>query len=171
MEASEAAVGLPHTQPAGAAAVHKPLDQAKLLSAEVERELSGVAQKRSSMHTRAAVLVAASGVLASFRTENWSSGWQMISVLISLAAAVLGLLVMRPRQQGEANATLYVTERLAAPVYSTAYSILQDNITELRNLRARNEEMALLVGWGYLLLVLAWLSSFILSALSHAKII
>lgn len=171
MEAAQESVAEVAPTTGEATPKEKPLEQAKLLNAEVTRQLAAVAQKRSSMHTRAAILVAASGVLTSFRTEDWNSGWQMISVVIALAAAVLGLLVMRPRRQGEANATLAFDERLEASVYSTAHSIVRDNITELKNLRARNEEMAHFVGWGYVLLVLAWMASFIISALSHADII
>ena len=78
-------------------------------------------------------------------------------------AAVYGLVVLRPRKGGEANATKMVRERLEADPYSTEYSIVKDNITTLAGIRSRVEVMAGRLLMGYLLLLLAWISTVLMA--------
>lgn len=148
-----------------------PVEQLKLIGAEVTRQLAAVASKRAGLHTRAALLVAASGVLTSVQSSSWASGWQFISVALSVAAAILGLIILRPRRGDDSNATLYVNERLDADPYSTEYSIVMDNIVVLKGGRKRIEDMAKKLMAGYIVLVAAWASTLMVAALSHAKLI
>jgi hypothetical protein len=149
----------------------KPFDQLKLLHQEVDRELGALSQRRSGMHTRATILVAASGVLATVQTTSWDSLWQLVGVFLSLVAAGFGLLVLRPWPGVVASATLHVKERLNADPYSTEYSIVMDNILTLEDGRKRTERLALWLVQGFLVLVLAWVATLIVAVLEQMKVI
>lgn len=144
----------------------QPVEQLELLNTEVTRQLGSVAAKRTGLHTRGAILVTAGGLLASLHsTQVSASPWQYVTVGLSVAAVVLGLLVVRPRAGDDSNATLYVDERLDADAYSTEYSIVNDNIQTLRGAMARIEIMAKQLTVGYGILVLAWVSTLVIQAL------
>lgn len=146
----------------------QPIEQLKSVGAEVTRQLGAVATKSASFHTRAALLVAASGVLTTVQSSSWASGWPIISVALSVIAAMFGLMVLRPIAGSESNATLIFDERLDADIYSTEYSIVKDNIEALGNGMRRIEHMAKMLMAGYVILVTAWLATLAVSALSQA---
>jgi hypothetical protein len=148
-----------------------PVDQLKLVHAEVDRQRTAINARLGNMHTRAAILVTASGVYSTVQANNWTTGWQFIGIVLSIAAAVIGLLSMRPSKGTDANATLSFRERLMADSYSTEYSIVEDSMDGLRDDLARIEKAAKLIVWGYGILVLAWLAMPVTVALMSAHII
>lgn len=147
------------------------MDQLKLIHAEVDRQRSSVLQRFTSMQTRAAILVTASGVFSTVQASNWVTGWQAISIALSVAAAVIGLWSMRPSTGVDANATLFFQERLDADPYSTEYSIVRDSMEGLSDDLERIERSANWIVMGYAILALAWLAMPITVGLMQAKLI
>jgi hypothetical protein len=123
------------------------------------------------MHTRAAILVTASGVFSTVQASNWVTGWQFISITLSVIAAVIGLWAMRPSSGVDANATLFFRERLEADAWSAEYSIVTDSMAGLSDDLQRIEWTAKLIVTGYGILALAWVAMPITVGLMHAKII
>jgi hypothetical protein len=148
-----------------------PIDQLKLVHAEVDRQRTAINQRMGNMHTRAAILVTASGVYSTVQANNWVSGWQLIGISLSIVAAVIGLWSMRPSPGTDANATLSFRERLIADPYSTEYSIVEDSMDGLVDDLDRIEKAARLIVWGYGILVLAWLAMPVTVGLMSAHII
>ncbi|MEV8132890.1 hypothetical protein AB0O54_17300 [Pseudarthrobacter oxydans] len=148
-----------------------PIEQLKLVHAEVDRQRTAINQRMGNMHTRAAILVTASGVYSTVQANNWVSGWQFISISLSIVAAVIGLWSMRPSPGTDANATLSFKERLIADPYSTEYSIVEDSMDGLVDDLDRIEKAARLIVWGYGILVLAWLAMPVTVGLMSAHII
>lgn len=128
-------------------------------------------QRTSNMYTRAAILITASGVFSTVQANNWVTGWQFISISLSVAAAVIGLLAMRPSKGVEADATLSFQERLDADPFSTEYSIVRDSMAGLTDDMKRIERAAKLILVGYGILALAWMAMPITVGLMHAKLI
>ncbi|NUU30948.1 hypothetical protein [Arthrobacter sp. C9C5] len=147
------------------------MEQLRLVHAEVVRQRATVLQRTGNMHTRAAILVTASGVFSTVQANNWVTGWQFISITLSVVAAVIGLWAMRPSSGVDANATLYFQERLAADPYSTEHSIVTDSMEGLSDDLQRIERAAKLIVAGYGILALAWLAMPITVGLMHAKLI
>ncbi|MET4003870.1 membrane protein implicated in regulation of membrane protease activity [Arthrobacter sp. UYCu511] len=143
-----------------------PVEQLKLLHTEIDRQRSMLAQRLANLHTRAAILVTASGILSTLIIANWASYWQFIGVVIGAIAAVIGLWAMKPRRGPEARATQRFIERLGADPFSTEYSIVDDNRVALEDDYDRVESTGSLVTRGYVVLVVAWLFTLVVAALT-----
>lgn len=148
-----------------------PHDQLKLVHAEVTRQRTAVAQRLGSMHTRGVILVTASGLTTTVLANSWISGWQFISVLLTLAAAVLGLWVVRPLKGVDADVTLHLNERLQAEPYETEYSIVTDSIAGLKDDMGKVEGLGRQIVSGYGILVASWIVMPVMVVLVNAKII
>ncbi|MFF2316971.1 hypothetical protein ACFVTE_11940 [Arthrobacter sp. NPDC058097] len=146
-------------------------EQLKLVHAEVDRQRATVLQRTSNMHTRAAILVTASGVFSTVQANNWVTGWQCVSITLSVVAAVIGLWAMRPSPGIDANATLAFQERLEADPWSTEYSIVRDSMEGLSDDLGRIERAAKLIVAGYGILALAWVAMPITVGLMQARVI
>lgn len=146
-------------------------EQLKLVHAEVDRQRAAVLQRTGNMHTRAAILVTASGVFSVVQANNWVSIWQFISITLSVAAAVTGLWAMRPSPGVDANAALSFRERLEADPWSTEYSIVTDSMEGLADDLERIERTAKTTVAGYAILVLAWIALPITVGFVHAGVI
>lgn len=149
----------------------RPVEQLKLLHVEIDRQRSMLAQRLANLHTRAAILVTAAGILSTLVAANWSSLWQIVSVGNGVVAAAIGLWAMKPRSGVEANATISFRDRLLADTYSTEFSIVVDNRDALDDDFKRVESTGNLVITGYVVLVFAWLSTLLIAVLSSLKII
>lgn len=152
-------------------ALSLPVEQLKLIHAEVDRQRAVMSQRRSNMFTRATILVAASGVLTSVLALNWASPWQFISAAISIMAAGFGVWAMWPRTVIDSDATLNFKARLEADPYSTEYSIVSDNMDALASNMASIEKLGQVVSRGYAVLVLSWLVTLLVAVFAFAKII
>jgi len=148
-----------------------PVEQLKLVHGEVDRQRVAINQRMGNMHTRAAILVTASGVYSTVQASDWASGWQFIGISLSIVAACIGLWSMRPSSGIDANATLAFRERLMAEPYSTEYSIVIDSMDGLKDDLDRIEKSAKLIVAGYGILVLAWLAMPVTVGLMSANII
>ena len=123
------------------------------------------------MHTRAAILVTASGVFSVVQTNNWVTGWQFVSIALSVAAAITGLWAMRPSFGVDANAALSFRERLEADPWSTEYSIVRDSMEGLADDLERISRTAGITVLGYGILVAAWIAMPITVGLVRAGMI
>lgn len=136
-----------------------PREQMALLHAEVDRQRDTLARRHGNMHTRAAILVAASGILGTFQSESWPSGWQLLGVGLALLAAGHGLWVMRPIKGKDPVAANHVEKMLSSHPYSTEYRIVMDNIGGLRDDMDALSRAASVVSRGYVLLVSSWIAT------------
>lgn len=157
------------SQPQPAPLPEGPVEQLKLVGAEVNRQLDAAAAKRTGLHARAGGLVAAAGALTAVQATDWASGWQIISAVLSVVAAILGLWILRPVPLLNVDATKYVKERLAADPYRTEKSIVDDNIVVLGDLTKYLRTTAPKLRTGYYVLIAAWLATLTVSALSQVR--
>jgi hypothetical protein len=148
-----------------------PTEQLKLVHSEVDRQRAAIAARRTGMHTRAAVLVTAAGILASVQTTSWVSGWQIVSIGLFVAAAIFGLLAMRPMSGDESHPAALFKESLGLHPYSIEYRIVEDNVQALNGELEMIKAIALMLRIGYLILGVAWLSMVAISVLTQQKII
>lgn len=141
----------------------EPVEQIRLLSEEVNRQLTDVAQRESGLQTSSGVLIAASSVLTSVQFKDWESYWQIISTVLFILAAIIGVASLYPRGSVMADATRFVRERLTADSYSTQYSIVMDKIGVLESACRQLHRKERLVLLGYVVLVAAWLVMLIIA--------
>lgn len=161
----------PGSDPAADDEVNYPHEQLKLVHAEVTRQRTAVATRLGSMHTRGVILVTASGLTTTVLANSWISGWQFIGVLLTLAAAILGLWAVRPSKGIDANVTLHLNERLQAEPYETEHSIVMDSIAGLKDDMEKVELLGKQIVVGYGILVASWIAMPVMVVLVNAKII
>lgn len=142
-----------------------PTEQLKLVHAEVDRQRTAIAARRNTMHTRAAVLVTAAGILATFQTTSLVNGWQFISIGLSVVVAAIGLWTMWPSSGPESNPKTLFQENLMVQPYSMEWRIVDDNITALDGEKKLLGKIAMRLTIGYSILLGMWLSMVIISAL------
>ena len=142
-----------------------PTEQLKFVHAEVDRQRAAIAARRNAMHTRAAVLVTAAGILATIQTTNLQSGWQFISIGLSVVVAAIGLWTMWPSSGPESNPKSLFQENLTAEPYSIEWRIVDDNITALSAEKTLLGKIANRLTIGYFILLGMWLSMVIISGL------
>jgi hypothetical protein len=149
----------------------EPIEQLKLVHDEMNLQRTLLSQRLSNIQNRATVLITGAGILGAFTAGSWPSMWQGISVGLSVAAAIVGIAVLRPRRGIEANATLHWENRLRADPYSAEFSIFKDKIEVLEEEfdRVKNAGQIVMVGYG--ILVAAWAATFIIAVLTNLKII
>lgn len=135
----------------------KPVEQIRLLSNEVNRQLGDVRQKESALLTQSGVLVAASSVLTSVQFKDWQSYWQIFSTVLFVVAAIIGVLSIYRSRAIMADAMQFARERLEADSYSLEYSLLKSHILVLENAHHTLDRKTRLVSLGYVVLVAAWL--------------
>lgn len=73
------------------------LDELLLVNNEVDRELASLVHRESSMQSRATILVGAASVVGAIQIGDNISPFTIATLLLSLAAAILGVLVVFPR--------------------------------------------------------------------------
>lgn len=149
----------------------KPVEQLKLLGAETNRQLLVVSARRTGFNTRAAILITAAGVLTTVQTREWISGWQLVSMFLSIVAAVLGLFALRPVRSKTANVATDLKSRLVFAPYDVEYFIVESSMEELKQSKIQVQAMAETVAIGYLVLLLAWISTLAVVAIPHIKIV
>jgi hypothetical protein len=140
-----------------------PTEQLKLVHAEVDRQRTAIAARRNALHTRAAVLVTAAGILATIQTTSLQSGWQFISIGLSVVVAAVGLWTMWPSSGPECNPKNLFHERLTAEPYRIEWRIVDDNIMALSGEQELLGKIAARLTIGYFILLGMWLSMVIIS--------
>ncbi len=143
----------------------EPVEQLKLIHDEIGRQRPLLLQRIGSMHTRASILVTASGIASVLQAKQPDIGWQYISVAMGLGAAVIGLFSLRPRDGTDAMASKSMEQRLEAEVFDAHKSIVDDAAASLDADKDHLNHLGKPLGWGYGLLAASLLTSIIISAL------
>lgn len=73
------------------------LSELNLVNAEVDRELASYVQRQSNMQNRATILVGAASVVGAIQLSEGFAPLNIANLLLSFAAAVLGVLIVFPR--------------------------------------------------------------------------
>jgi hypothetical protein len=138
---------------------------------EIGRQRPLLLQRIGSMHTRASILVTASGVVSVLQAKQPEIGWQYLSVSMGVAAAVLGLFSLRPKDGVDAMASQSMVERLEADVCDAHKSIVDDAAASLDADREHLNHLGKPLGWGYGLLAASLLTSIVISAFHYFNFI
>jgi tetrahydromethanopterin S-methyltransferase subunit G len=145
--------------------IPRPTEQLKFIHAEVDRQRAAIAARRNAMHTRAAVLVTASGILATIQATSLANGWQFISIGLALVAATVGLWTMWPASGDESDPRDLFENYLTAEPYSVENRIVEDNVRALTGEMTLLDKIGTRLGIGYCILLGMWLSMVVISAL------
>ncbi len=148
-----------------------PMEQLTLVQEEISRERPLLLQRIASMHTRASLLVTASGVFSVVQARQPDSYWQYVGVALAVAAAVIALMALRPKIGEDALASKYIQERLEADVYSTQYSITMDAAQSLDNDADHLKYLGKRLSWGFALLVTSLGTSTVISFLHSMQFV
>lgn len=141
------------------------VEQLQLIHDEIGRQRPLLLQRIGSMHTRASILVTASGIASVLQAKQPDIGWQYLSVAMGVVAAVIGLFSLRPKNGPDAMASKSMKQRLEADVYDAHKSIVKDAAASLDADREHLNHLGKPLGWGYGLLAASLLTSIIISAL------
>ncbi|WP_427117265.1 hypothetical protein [Pseudarthrobacter scleromae] len=144
-----------------------PTEQLELVHKEVDRQRAAIAARRNAMHTRAAVLVTAAGILATIQTTSLQNGWQFISVALSVVAAAVGLWTMWPAGGDESDPKDLLDKYLTVEPFQVQHRIVMDGVQALSGEMTLLDKIALRLKIGYSILLGVWLSMVVISGL-HA---
>lgn len=145
-----------------------PVEQLKILHAEVDRQRDTNARRFANMHTRAAILIGASGVLGTLQV---GVGWKSAAVIVSLVAAGHGLWALRPTKGRDADATKNTNQFLTKEPYAAEHRIVMDNIQGLSVDMSALESVRTVVARGYIFLVSGWVLSLAIDLLTPISVI
>jgi hypothetical protein len=146
-----------------------PTEQLELVHKELDRQRAAIAARRTSMHTRAAVLVTAAGNLATLQTTSLANGWQFISVGLSVASAVFGLWAMRPVEGDDSDPADIFNNYLTNSAYSIERKIVKENLAALDGEMTSLSKIARTITTGYVILFATWVSMIIIAGLIALK--
>jgi hypothetical protein len=146
-------------------------EQLRLFHNELDRQRDASARRLSNMHTRAAILVASSGVLGTIQSVTQATSWAYIPVLISLSAAILGVIAMRPTKGPDADARKNLDAVLKADPYSAEHYIVRQNQRGLEDDMRGLDSLRKVILCGYSLLVFSWIAMLAVIALHATKVI
>lgn len=71
------------------------------LDSEVDRQRASVSHRATSITNRASILIGSAGIFTAFQAPESGSIWFMASIVVSGAAAIIGVLALLPRLGGE----------------------------------------------------------------------
>jgi len=148
-----------------------PDEQLTLIQEEIGRQRPILVQRIGGMHTRASLLVTASGVVTVFQAKLPDVGWQYVSVVLGVGAALAGLISLRPKAGEDALASKFIDERLDADTYSVRRSIVDDAAQSLNNDVEHLNRLGKTITFGYRLLVASLFLSMVISGLHYFKFI
>lgn len=120
-----------------------------------------MASRFTNTNTRAAVLIGASGALGGTELVTASGNWLISSVCLVfyLCAALCGLAAMRSRLAIQPDLATLVSDYSDAATVSMRQSLLSSRLDCMEVSRIRLLGRHRWLGWGFALLVLAWLMS------------
>lgn len=136
----------------------QPTEQLELVHKEVDRQRAAIAARRNAFHTRAAVLVTASGILATILSATVANGWQFISIVLAVAAAAVGLWTMWPATGDESDPKGLFEEYLTEEPYDVEFRIVGDSVNVLSGELKLLDKIAFRLKIGYCILLGVWVS-------------
>lgn len=113
----------------------------------------------------------ATGILAAIQSTSWVSGWQYVSIGLTVLAASFGLFAMRPQGSAESDPASLYENALDRSAYDVEDRIVADNITALTGELRMLGGIAKPLRIGYYVLVAAWISMVAVAELTQYKII
>lgn len=138
-----------------------PLEQLRLSSEEIDRELASVSARQSNAVTRASIVLAAAGISA-FADVGTSLGWNLVPATFSAVSALLCLLAIRYwTSEASQIRTDDVKRFLKKTEYEVMWRLVADKYAELQAARADLERKADLVEGAVGMLILAWMSALV----------
>lgn len=140
-----------------------PREQLKLFHAELDRQRDVVARRLGNMHTRAAILIGASGVLGTLQASAKVTNWSYVSVSASLLAALLGLWAMRPTKGDDADARKNLEKSLSSHPYSVEHYIVRHSQAGLAVDMAMLDSNRRVLTVGFVVLIVSWGATFVTS--------
>lgn len=148
-----------------------PAEQLELVHKELDRQRAAIAARRTSMHTRAAILVTAAGILATLQTTSMANGWQFINVGLSALAGAFGLWAMRPIEGDDSDPADIFNNYLKNSAYSIERKIVKENLAALDGEMTSLSKIARTILVGYGILFATWLSMIIIAGLIALRVI
>lgn len=135
-----------------------PEDQMKLIHDEVNRARLATVSRISGFHTRATILVSASGIYTALQATKHADVLSIAGIALFLASALIGISALWPRgNRPEPDIAASVETLLAGPSpYRVEQSIMEGNREALIDDMQLAEKIGKRVRWGYAVLVLAW---------------
>ena len=128
-------------------------EQLLLLGAELDRQRTSFSLRTAASNSRAAILIGAASIGAGFQLTAATNSWQVISVGMTVLAALCGVVAMWPRGGDELNIDPMVNVMYSFGPRETEWNLLNHKL-HVHNL----DEVALRLrrGWvlaGFLFLV------------------
>ena len=137
-----------------------PVEQMKLMHEEINRARLSTGSRITSFHTRAAILVSASGIYTALRPVEEVNSLSVAGTVLFVVAAILGLAALWPKRRHEVDPGGSLDAMLVGTPFRVEEAITRSNADALKSDMKLAEELSLRVRWGYLALVLAWVSSY-----------
>lgn len=134
--------------------------QVELLSTELDREIQSYEARNDAMQGRATILVAAASVVGTLQVAIGSPKAVVFDLIASALAAVIGLLVAAPIGTVVLNLNVVEKRLLSLGIDEGRATLLDKKIAMLNTNQHRLNIRGLLTLLGFLLLVLALVSSF-----------
>lgn len=135
-----------------------PEEQMKLIHDEVNRARLATVSKISGFHTRATILVSASGIYTALQATKHVDVLSIAGLALFLASALIGISALWPRSdRPEADIAASVDPFLSGSSrYRVQEAIMHGNREALTDDMELAEKIGKRVRWGYAVLVVAW---------------
>lgn len=140
-----------------------------MIHQEIDEGLKFLSQRLKNFHTRAAVLITSSGALGVFSAEKWDTPWRTAGVSLAFVAGVIGVIALRPTWGTHIDPTRMWLERLVAEPYDLEFGLVKDKATLYKWTLNRVEKVGQLIIWGYGILMLSLLATFIVAVFSNLR--
>jgi len=146
----------------GRSAEDKPLAQLRLISEELDRQLSNISVRQANAVTRSSIVLAAAGVTA-FSNVSQSLGWSLVPVAFSVMSAGLSLASIH---YWTSSATQFrrsfVKPYLGASEYGLLWRQVMDKFEELDAVTADLDRKTNRVQGAVAMLIAAWFTAVII---------
>jgi hypothetical protein len=138
-----------------------PDKQLKLVHDELNRARTAATARLASFHTRGALLVTASGLFTALQVSKQVNCLSIIATVLFLAAAVIGLVVLRPVSGHEVDPSTVRPQWIEMTPYDTEVAIIEANEYVLTSDREVGDSLSRLILVGYIALVAAWTAAYV----------
>lgn len=138
----------------------EPVEQLKVIHDEINRARVAATTRIASFHTRAALLVSASGIFTALQVTKHVNCLSILGTVLFLSSAALGLSALWPKEGDEIDPAGALDHWLTETPQRAKESIVRGNAAVLTSDMKLAEKLSARLKFGYLCLIVAWAASY-----------
>ncbi|MDQ0241264.1 hypothetical protein [Arthrobacter bambusae] len=139
---------------------NQPVEQLKVIHDEINRARVAATARIAGFHTRAALLVSASGIFTALQATKHVNCLSVLGTVLFLSSAALGLSALWPKEGDEIDPASALDHWLLETPQRARESIVRGNAAVLASDMKLAERLSTRLKIGYLGLIVAWAASY-----------